>query len=405
MAPTSGCAEVSAEALRELEAFQARHGLCSVEEALRMLLRSCGGVLVMPGIGSSAFRLPNIHFLPFDVLAFVLSYVDCTNLRACATVCKAWCRVIRGDPVLKPLAQEGWMGLYIVGGIRPAEGRTAVLCSLSEVCRLNPISASWGAAPPMRDERYHCGAVGLNRQLYVLGGRNNKTRLNTMERYDVLSRTWTALPPMKTVRSAPAVAAFRGSIYVFGGYDGRVEHRTIERFDPETGLWCTATGGHTGMPVEACEVSAVVLGPYIYIIGGTQSRYSQQENILAVCQRYDPGADQWSVLSPMKHKRMCPAAVALHGKIYVIGGSSGVASLDVVEVYDPRTDTWQSSPPMNICRSNATACVFQGEIFVAGGFCSGALDTVEKFNPDTGLWSLVAKMPSARDACKLIAFE
>lgn len=68
------------------------------------------------------------------------------------------------------------------------------------------------------------------------------------------------------VLSAPALAAFRGSLYVFGGYDGRVEHRSIEKFDPETGQWCSASAKRTAMPVEACEVSAVVLGPHIYII-------------------------------------------------------------------------------------------------------------------------------------------
>lgn len=377
--------------MKNYELFRQQKGFESDDEAILWLLQA-----------QKSNSISLLDALPTEVLVHIVSYLDSATIRLCSYINSDLRYIIYNDDLLKFLVKAEWTGLYVMGGIRPRDDNSPVQSTLKDLICFNPTYKRWINMPDMTEERYHCAAVSLNRQLYVLGGRNSKCRLNSAERYDLLTRKWETLPSMKAVRSAPAVAAFHGCIYVFGGYDGKSEHRTIEKFNPISNEWISHS---TWMPIEACEVSAVVFRNDIYIIGGTQSRYSKKENVLDTCQRYSPQTDTWQVMSPMPSKRMCPAATVLNNRIYVIGGSNGTASLDVVEVFNPRTNSWTTAPSMNICRSNATASVFDGEIYVAGGFCSGALDSVEKYNPLLDRWYMVARMPERRDACKVVAFE
>ena len=66
------------------------------------------------------------------------------------------------------------------------------------------------------------------------------------------------------------------------------------------------------------------------MLGGT-STTTQLNSVEA----FSPISGQWRTLSPMLRKRQDFAAVALNGKIYVIGGSSGAGATTSVEVYTP----------------------------------------------------------------------
>lgn len=81
----------------------------------------------------------------------------------------------------------------------------------------------------------------LNDRLYVCGGYDGITSLNTVECYDPDRDTWTLLAPMNKHRSAAGLVAFDGHIYALGGHDGLSIFDSIERFDPQTGVWQMAT--------------------------------------------------------------------------------------------------------------------------------------------------------------------
>ena len=44
-------------------------------------------------------------------------------------------------------------------------------------------------------------------------------------------------------------------------------------------------------------------------------------------------------------------AVGLRGKLYSIGGYSGITYLSTIEMYDPVKDTWVSLPDMRTARA------------------------------------------------------
>lgn len=64
------------------------------------------------------------------------------------------------------------------------------------------------------------GAAALNDVLYVCGGYDGITSLNTVECYQPDKDEWTLIAPMVKHRSAGGVVAFEGYIYALGGHDG-----------------------------------------------------------------------------------------------------------------------------------------------------------------------------------------
>jgi len=69
----------------------------------------------------------------------------------------------------------------------------------------------------------------------------------------------------------------------------------------------------------------------------------------------------------MSKAREAATAVALSGRICVIGGTDRTTSLDTVEEYDPSTDTWTSKSAMNVPRHYATGVTLGDMAYVIGG--------------------------------------
>ena len=125
---------------------------------------------------------------------------------------------------------------------------------------------------------------------------------------------------------------------------------------------------------------------------------------------YDPVTREWTSKAPMRHVRMnlgifglagyssqpettlfsfssfcqprsAAAAVALGGKLYVMGGWDNHTSnwLKWVECYDPEKDEWIDLQPMNSPRRGCSAAILDGLIYVVGGSYQGVtLDSVER---------------------------
>jgi kelch-like protein 18 len=64
------------------------------------------------------------------------------------------------------------------------------------------------------------GAAALNNFLYVCGGYDGVTSLNTVECYQPDKDVWAVVASMIRHRSAGGVVAFEGYIYALGGHDG-----------------------------------------------------------------------------------------------------------------------------------------------------------------------------------------
>lgn len=93
------------------------------------------------------------------------------------------------------------------------------------------------------------------------------------------------------------------------------------------------------------------------------------------------------------------------GRIYLCGGTTDSGVTDTVQRFDPNSETWQLVAPLHVPRSGiAVTSDGDGRIYaIGGGNSSGATDLVERYDPSTGQWSILAPLPEGRSSAKAVA--
>ena len=104
------------------------------------------------------------------------------------------------------------------------------------------------------------------------------------------------------------------------------------------------------------------------------------------------------------------AVATLNGKVYVISGQSrGVDANEFTQEYDPATGTWRELALMPAVASHAGAVALNGKIYVVGGFLAsvhvGAMDRVFEYDPATDMWKALAPLPAPRGAVGLVVLD
>ena len=107
--------------------------------------------------------------------------------------------------------------------------------------RLTDLDGKWQNIQPMQEPRRWLAAVNCNGVVYAIGGQSgkeNSTRLKTVEKYDSTRDQWKYVSDMNTARCTHAACVLRGKIYVVGGLDndGKVVQE-IECYDPLNDAW------------------------------------------------------------------------------------------------------------------------------------------------------------------------
>jgi N-acetylneuraminic acid mutarotase len=131
---------------------------------------------------------------------------------------------------------------------------------------------------------------------------------------------WHDAAPLLYARSAHAVVSDRETVYALGGTgaDGRPV-LAVERYDGR--VWSE----ETRLPAGGLNApAAVLLHGRIFVIGGFTGTTNVPTDRVDV---YDTKTRSWSELAPLPAPRGGHAAVALHGRIHVIGGGDDVSTL------------------------------------------------------------------------------
>ncbi len=217
------------------------------------------------------------------------------------------------------------------------------------------------------------------------------------------SDLWTKLAPVPARFigvEGMSVASIGNKIIAVCGHDG-ADTKLTRIYDISTDTWNFGKDA----PATSSEGAGVAHGGLFYNIGGRPIA----ENYFWA---YDPVNDVWNTaLAPMPTNRIGLAAVVVGNYIYAIGGRTrnapnGFGKMDVVERYDIDHNMWQTVAPLPSPRSGMGAAVVGNKIFVFGGFDTNGnvLNTVEVYNPNTNKWtSGLAPMPTARGALYAVA--
>jgi Kelch motif len=119
-------------------------------------------------------------------------------------------------------------------------------------------------------------------------------------------------------------------------------------------------------------------------------------------------ATGWSLLAPLPTARGETAAAVADGRLYVIGGMTGLAAEASAEVsvYDPTLDAWTQAPALPAPRHHAAAVGLSGTVYVSGGRTSADETSQATFwalAAGAASWEVLAPMPEGRYGHRMVA--
>lgn len=165
----------------------------------------------------------------------------------------------------------------------------------NEVYLIHPGRGNISSLPCMYTYRSYHSIVYYDNCVYVFGGCNGNTRLNSCERYDIHKGNWMFLPNMYEARSHFTTAVLKDVFYLGGGMGSN----SIEIFEPKS---FTFTKLLVSLPHFSYLTILTALDDKIFILqGNKQLIYSpeekklKQEKILPAC----ANSSWWSEMSPI----------------------------------------------------------------------------------------------------------
>jgi kelch-like protein 1/4/5 len=118
---------------------------------------------------------------------------------------------------------------------------------------------------------------------------------------------------------------------------------------------------------------------------------------------YDPHTNKWTMCAPLARRRGGVGVAVANGFLYALGGQDAPANnpaasrFDCVERYDPSTDTWTVIASLSSKRDAVAACLFGDRLVAVGGYDgSHYLRTVEQYDPNSNEWTALAPLITGR---------
>lgn len=234
--------------------------------------------------------------------------------------------VLKGKLIPRRYFSAVWDGehsIYIIGGAS-YENRRYRLEHRVEVFNTLTKEVTFVSSLPLPTRLN--SAVYKDGKIYNFGGsyvRNKRRKVaDLVAVYDVASNVWTKAATMPTAKETRAFV--KGDyIYLLGGYNYRSGLDTFERFDPKLNEWTTLPA----LPRKISAHSVSVVEDKLFVFG--------DYNELNLNYSYDFNSQVWQKLDvgykPSRHN----AATALADTIYVTGGNIGGNGpfLDYVQVF------------------------------------------------------------------------
>ncbi|KAL2310811.1 hypothetical protein Nmel_002486, partial [Mimus melanotis] len=143
----------------------------------------------------------------------------------------------------------------------------------------------------------------------------------------------------------------------------------------------------------------------LYSVGGRDG-----SSCLSSMEYYDPHTNKWNMCAPMCKRRGGVGVATCDGFLYAVGGHDAPASnhcsrlLDYVERYDPKTDTWTMVAPLSMPRDAVGVCLLGDKLYAVGGYDGQSyLNTMEAYDPQTNEWTQMASLNIGRaGACVVV---
>lgn len=249
-------------------------------------------------------------------------------------------------------------------------------------------------------DRIWFGLCTHRRNLYLFGGRRDKSLTRECLSFNPYTVEWTTLQPLRSNRDSFCTLPIGDLIYACGGHGGCV---SVEAYCPERDHWIDKRG----MNIQRSDHAGVVIDGVGYVIGGIGRR-------AYVTERFDPRVGQWEMIAEnlMHHEGL--AATVFQGKIYACGGYGYSYSprpafgndikRNICEIYDPVANKWSFGPSMIKGRESFGLIADRTRLYAFGGYV--AQNTMEVLNPSEtdAKWRMGPSFDSISGPVKAVIF-
>lgn len=213
------------------------------------------------------------------------------------------------------------------------------------------------------------------------------------------------------------------------GWNGELDHARSEIYAAQLGDHAYVAGGiglfrtlsscekinFDTLEASACaplpravhHVALASDGRYLYASGGYTALPFEPDQDPALW-RYDPVGDAWTRIDDL------PETLGQHtmhhrdGKLYLLGGRSGLAERADLKVFDIATDEWSKLDPMPTPRSSHAATIHDSSLYVSGGrndARGSALTDVLRYDFALDRWERLPDMPAGRAGHGMVAMN
>lgn len=108
----------------------------------------------------------------------------------------------------------------------------------------------------------------------------------------------------------------------------------------------------------------------------------------------------------MYNHRNSLSLVLYGGYLFALGGSNGIMRLNSVEKYDFNTGNWSLAKPMRCSRSTFSACILEDKLYVVGGHNHHTqLKSVEYYDLQTDKWHEVKSLKKTRSGFAICTYK
>jgi hypothetical protein len=244
-------------------------------------------------------------------------------------------------------------------------------------------------APLLAVARSGAGAAVVGHDLYVIGGENAGTPLGSVEHAlidaDGTLGTFTLVTgvALVTARSGATTVVLGGYVYVIGGTNAGGPLGTVERakIQSDGTLATFATVSGVALATARTDAASAVVGDSLYVIGGTGAS-GKLASIEAAVIDPDSSLEAFAPSAQMlATPRAGAAAIATAGSLYVLGGDTAAGPTSTVEASAIVSDgtlgafTAPAGVALTLPRAYFTTAVVGSTVFAIGGTSAGAADT------------------------------
>ncbi len=274
----------------------------------------------------------------------------------------------------------------------------ALLVATPAAAQFAELPGKWSSAMPLPHPNTEVAAAALDGKIHVLGGSvDGRQAFAFHGEYDSATNLWRWRAPLPRELSHVAAIALNGKVYAVGGLSSpdKVHTGAIDQmfeYDPRADSWRAVAP----MKLPRASVGLAIVDGKLHAVGGRLLDQSTTD----LHQVWDPAANAWSDRAPLPKARDHMATIAVDGKIHVVGGRFGAStdSTGMHDVYDPGTNAWSQAPPLPTPRSGVAFGYAKGKIVVAGGECRNraTYNEVEAFDLAANKWLSLTPLPSGR---------